>query len=219
MSLVNRSAEYAHLYDSEGRLQGGLSSLEELAQVIAIGAGNGRDQDAMDADNDDIEPAQEFPISGASRDSSLIDSDDDMSGDDEPGSSDDDAMEDIAMYDEPHSMIISPSPRELPAAQSPTLISSSPTAFAASTPPDGGIRGSAPSPPNKRDSWSSDSDNSTTRPRSSNSRRSTRRSNTLDVPVGPPVLGERLKQRFLETNVSASLLVSHSFMTMFPADC
>ena len=53
MSLLNRSPEYDHLYDAEGRLQGGLSSLEELAQVIAIGNGSG-DNDGMD-DDDDVE--------------------------------------------------------------------------------------------------------------------------------------------------------------------
>ena len=52
MALLNRPSEYDHLYDSEGRLQGGLSALEELAQVIAIGNGSG-DNDGMDDDEED----------------------------------------------------------------------------------------------------------------------------------------------------------------------
>ena len=99
MSLLNRPPEYHHLYDSEGRLQGGLSALEELAQVIAIGSGNDDEADDIDDENEEMEPAHEFPVSAAHTSSSL-DSDDDMS-DDEPGSSDDDAMDEIAMYEEP----------------------------------------------------------------------------------------------------------------------
>ena len=53
MSLLNRPAEFEHLYDSEGRLQGGLSALEELAQVIAIGSGNEQDEDGLDDDEND----------------------------------------------------------------------------------------------------------------------------------------------------------------------
>ncbi|CDO73666.1 hypothetical protein BN946_scf185014.g136 [Trametes cinnabarina] len=129
MTLLNRPPEYDHLYDSEGRLQGGLSALEELAQVIAIGNGSG-DNDGMDDDEEDeIESAHDFPVSHAPS-SALTDSDDEMSGDD-PGSSDDDAMEEIAI--------------------------------------------------------------------------SVRRS-TRETANGPPVLGERLKQRFLEANVASTLL-------------
>lgn len=68
-----------------------------------MNAGEDRDQDIMDEDADEIEPAMELPVHGASHDSSsLLDSDDDMSDGDEPNSSDDDdAMEDIAMEDDP----------------------------------------------------------------------------------------------------------------------
>ncbi|OBZ65736.1 Extragenic suppressor of kinetochore protein 1, partial [Grifola frondosa] len=200
MSLLNRSAEYDHLYDSEGRLQGGLSALEELAQVIAIGSGNDHDQDGMDEENDDMEPAHEFPVShGSHGASSLIDSDDDMSGD-EPGSSDDDAMEEIAMYDEPPMEHSTNASSQDTMEQLPTIVAS---------PPDMTPISSSPSDvsafPRHRQ-WSSDLEAPGSRPRSSSSRRSIRRSNTQDTNSGPPVLGERLKQRFLETHVSSTLL-------------
>ena len=108
MTLLNRPREFDHLYDASGRLQGGLSALEQLAQVIAIGAGGDEpDEDDMDdEDGGDVEPAHDFPVHNAQNDSSsLLDSDEDMSGDDEPGSSDDDAMEEIAMYEEPRSNV------------------------------------------------------------------------------------------------------------------
>lgn len=198
MSLLNRPSEFDHLYDSEGRLQGGLSALEELAQVIAIGAGNDRDDDNIDEDNEDMEPAHEFPVSAA-HDSSSLDSDDDMSG----GSSDEEAMEDIAMYDDPHSL--SSSTSSLPE----TPLERFPSATLSSSPM------SSPSlDPNRLTSFrptsNSDSDSPIPRPRSSSSRRSNRRSMVAEAPThspGPPVLGERLKMRFLEANVASTLLV------------
>ncbi|GBE81848.1 Extragenic suppressor of kinetochore protein [Sparassis crispa] len=204
MSLLNRTRDYDHLYDSEGRLQGGLSALEELAQVIAIGSGGENDQDSMDDEADEVEHTHDFPISNASHDtSSLIDSDEDMSGDDEPGSSDDDAMEEIAMYDEPRPMNTSPTITESPLERPPaTVLSSSP--IASSSPSTSDI---AAFPQYRQNSWNSNSDSdSPSRPRSSSSRRSVRRVNTNDTPPGPPVLGERLKQRFLQANVMSTLL-------------
>ena len=103
MSLLNRPATYSHMYDSEGRLQGGLAGLEELAQVIALNSTNERSNESMDESNDETAPALEFPVRNPSDDSPSLDSDDDMSDDDsedEPGSSDDEAMEEIAMYDD-----------------------------------------------------------------------------------------------------------------------
>ncbi|KAG1794856.1 SIT4 phosphatase-associated protein-domain-containing protein [Suillus plorans] len=100
MAILNRPGEYSDLYDKQGRLQGGLSSLEHLARVIAIGSGDERDQDTMDDNHDDVEPALELPVTNRSRGSSLLDSDEDMS-DDEPGSSDDDVLEEIMMDDPP----------------------------------------------------------------------------------------------------------------------
>ncbi|KAI0345113.1 SAPS-domain-containing protein [Trametopsis cervina] len=201
MSLLNRPSEFDHLYDSEGRLQGGLSALEELAQVIAIGAGNDRDEDNIDDDeNEDMEPAHEFPVSAA-HDSSSLDSDDDMSGD----SSDEDAMEDISIYDDSNSLSASTSSLpENPLERFPSAtLSSSPM--------------SSPSlHPNALthvQSRQADSADPLTRPRSSNSRRSSsRRSSRRSTVVEPGVqsnsivLGERLKLRFLEYNVVSTLL-------------
>ncbi|KAF8801647.1 SAPS-domain-containing protein [Phlegmacium glaucopus] len=111
MSLLNRPANYSRMYDSEGRLQGGLGGLEELAHVIALngsyrsGGEGGGDGVGMD-ERDEIEPALDFPIhsAGAGGDE-MLGSDDDDEGmtdsEDEPGSSDDEAMEEIVMSDEP----------------------------------------------------------------------------------------------------------------------
>lgn len=202
MSLLNRAPEFDHLYDAEGRLQGGLSALEELAQVIAIGNGSG-DNDGMDDDEtDEVESAHEFPVSHAPS-SNLTDSDDDMSGD-EPGSSDDDAMEEIAMYDSPVPET-SPAPSEPPSsvADSPAP---SPSASAPSPSTSPSDIAAFPPPHHRQNSWSSDTEGPVSRPRSASSRRSTRRS-TRDTVAGRPVLGERLKQRFLEANVVSTLLV------------
>ncbi|THH23096.1 hypothetical protein EUX98_g8077 [Antrodiella citrinella] len=192
MSLVNRPSDYDHLYDAEGRLQGGLSSLEELAQVIAMNSGGDQDQDGMDDDDeDDMEPAHEFPVSTASHDSvSLTDSDEEMS---EPGSSDDDPMEDVAIHDDPPPNTVDSSPLpETPLERFPSASSSSSIlATEAST----------------RRKNSGDSEGPPQRPRSSNSRRSARRTSTMDtVTPGSLVLGERLKQRFLDVNVASTLL-------------
>lgn len=194
MSLLNRPSEFDHLYDSEGRLQGGLSALEELAQVIAIGSGGDDEADDID-EEEEMEPPHEFPVSAAH--SSSIDSDDDMS-DDEPATSDDEDMEDIAVYEEPRTrdggLPVTPLER-FPSAtlssspmQSPTLDPSSLTT------------------PRRHDSG--DSEVSLTRQRSRDSRRSSRRSlvERESKSSGSPVLGERLKKRFLEANVASTLL-------------
>ena len=128
--------------------------------------------------------------------SSLIDSDEDMS--DDPNSSDDDAMEEIAMYGSPRT-----DPQDRAADQPPARVGSPITlspANPSSSPDDVGAF------PQRSSSWSSEQDAPQTRPRSSSSRRSRRRS-LRDIPPSRPVLGERLKQRFLEVNVASTLLV------------
>jgi serine/threonine-protein phosphatase 6 regulatory subunit 3 len=203
MSLLNRSQEYNHLYDSEGRLQGGLTALEELAKVIAIGSGEERDRDAMDESNDDVEPALELPVTNPSRGSSLVDSDESMSDDEEPGSSDDDAMEEIAMYEDPPSQT---NWTTAPLPQPPLIVPSSPNA--ASLPPPTEIAAYGAALAQQR-SFSSDSDNSTTGPPSHGSVRNSQRVNTLESsPDAPPPVGEKLKQKFLDMNVLSTLLVS-----------
>ncbi|KAK7038262.1 SIT4 phosphatase-associated protein-domain-containing protein [Favolaschia claudopus] len=136
MALLNRSPEFSHLYDAEGRLQGGLSALEELARVIALNSGEepirDRDRDlpmrsiAQDDSQEDIAPARELPVRGNSAHSDVsgaslsLDSDEDMSSDDEPGSSDDDemTMEELAMDED------NPNPASSPTSTTPFPISS-----------------------------------------------------------------------------------------------
>lgn len=110
MSLLNRPANYSRMYDSEGRLQGGLGGLEELAHVIALNgsyrSGGEEDGDEIGVDErDEIEPALDFPIrSAGAGGNEMLGSDDDegmTDSEDEPGSSDDEAMEEIVMSDEP----------------------------------------------------------------------------------------------------------------------
>ncbi|EGO21202.1 hypothetical protein SERLADRAFT_452336 [Serpula lacrymans var. lacrymans S7.9] len=201
MSLLNRSSEYNYLYDADGRLQGGLSALEQLARVIAIGSGDERDQEAMDDGGDEIEPALELPVTNASP--SLLDSDEDMS-DDEPGSSDDDTMEEIAMYDDP--VKDHPDCLEVPLQQPPMIVPSSPNAASLPSPAEIAAQGAALSQRNFGGS-SSDSDSPTAKPPSTHSRRSSRRMTALDTPLEMVLpVGEKMKQRFLEANVLSTLL-------------
>ena len=185
MSLLNRSAEFDHLYDAEGRLQGGLPALEELARVIAIGAGQ-EDQDPMDAD-DELEPAQELPVSSASLNSASLESDEeDMS--DDPSSSDEDVMEEIAMHesnsqsppispvDEAHLQFDQQPSLVVPSSSNPATIST-PAELASRT----SITNNTPPPPGIR-------------PRSSSSRRSFRQMDSSQIPN--PTAGDRLKRAF-----------------------
>lgn len=199
MAILNRPAEYNDLYDKQGRLQGGLSSLETLARVIAIGSGDERDQDTMDDNHDEIEPALELPVTNRSRESSLIDSDEDMS-DDEPGSSDGDALEEIMMDDPPK--IQYPSSED---ASSP-MVPSSPNASSLAPPAEpttpGALRRTL-------SSTSSTSESSTAKSSSIHSRRSSKRTFNLDTTPSLPI-GEETKKRFLDANVASTLLVSLS---------
>lgn len=214
MSLLNRPADFDYLYDSEGRLQGGLSALEELAQVISMGSGDEDKRDPMDEGLDEIEPALEFPVHGAPQDSSsLLDSDEDMSDDEGPGSFEDDPMEDITSSGELKSSDGNPKPRSSfsplhtrSPADTPPL-SASP---GATTPPDLGSPGGAVSPRRKGSNQSIGSEGSTIGRRSAGSRRSSKRFNLTDVSqsgASVPV-GERLKHKILEDNVLATILVS-----------
>ncbi|KAG6836788.1 hypothetical protein H0H93_003209 [Arthromyces matolae] len=195
MSLLNRPAEMARLYDSQGRLNGGLGGLEDLAQILS--ANNSIDR--LDDSNDDLEPS--LPISSA-HDSMTLDSDESMS--DEPGSSDDEAMEEIAMYDDPpHNLTRLTTDSSIP--ELPLTIPSSPISFkspVSASPTQGDAYVESPvaetaptsnTPPHARGS----------------SRRNSRRSYILNgshttdnyLPVG-----ERLKQRFLDLGILSTLL-------------
>ncbi|KAG6885879.1 hypothetical protein C0993_008398 [Termitomyces sp. T159_Od127] len=179
MSLLNRSAELARLYDSQGRLNGGLAGLEELAQVLST---NNVVEQQSDSGTDGVKPSLELPISGSHESISMsIDSDDSMS-DGEPGSSDDEAMEEIAMYDEPTQVSL----ENLPASQpSPTI--SAPNASTSMT--QSALVGTE----------KEQTSDSLTNQRS-NLRKGSRRSTTLNGSrIGDKYLpvGERLKQRFI----------------------
>ncbi|RDB22233.1 Extragenic suppressor of kinetochore protein 1 [Hypsizygus marmoreus] len=200
MSLLNRLPEANKLYDSEGRLQGGLSALEELAQVISLNNGNDHDIEAMDETQDAIEPARELPITSP-RDSLSMDSDDDMSDDEEPGSSDDDAMEEIVMYDEPPTQLeLSTIKTDSPLPQSPITVPSSPNTASMPSPSEIAAQGRA--------TQSYDPDHPASGSRSQpSSRKGSRRATILnDVGDKPLPIGEKLKQRYLEINILSTLL-------------
>lgn len=217
MSILNRPPQYDHLYDSEGRLQGGLSALEELAAVIAMGSGDANGDDAGDEDEDEIESAQDFPVSSGvtRRVTPSMDSDEDMS-DGEPGSSDDEAMEEIAMEEEgvgpagrvgPSKAAVeanvgrSPSPSPSPPDPSPSP-GASPIAMPTPLRSNGSFTGTISPVRSVMES---------PRPRSNASRRSSRRnmydSTTSLARAGFVSVGERLKRKFLEANVLSTLLV------------
>ncbi|KAJ3869056.1 SIT4 phosphatase-associated protein-domain-containing protein [Lentinula novae-zelandiae] len=198
MALLNRPLRYQHLYDAEGRLQGGLGGLEELARVISLGNededGDVHRFDGNDDMDTEIEPALELPISSASSTSnasSLLDSDED---EDMSTSSEDDSMdmEEIAMYDEPQMQSTAEPPPLSPEvdmhAAEPTESNSVPPSVSADN--IGPLRhGSVSSLPTRR-----------------NSRRSTLPSASAPSAEAPLVVGERLKKRFLELNVLGVLL-------------
>jgi serine/threonine-protein phosphatase 6 regulatory subunit 3 len=211
MSLLNRSSEFDRLYDTSGRLQGGLASLEELARVIALASGND-DQDNMDAEAEDGEPAHEFPVSSASNasiGSGSVDSedDDDMSDDEDPSSSDDDVMEEIAMSDEP---LVSPPPMspedDKSLEQPPLIVPSSPNAASLPSPSELAAQGAALGRSRSSSSGRTESKYGRGRPRSNSSRR---RMELSETQKGPLPIGDILKRRFIDTRVLTSILVRH----------
>ncbi|KAF7364013.1 hypothetical protein MSAN_01060000 [Mycena sanguinolenta] len=247
MALLNRPPEFAHLYDAEGRLQGGLSALEELARVIALNSGEEqtRDRDApmrggssQDDSQEDIAPARELPVTGNSVHSdisggSLLDSDEDMSSDDEPGSSDDDemTMEELAMDEDPATSTSTPFPVSAMPPKQPTppplkeratseppaspplqepahLVPSSPNTGALPSPTEIALAMKSSVTGESTDVLAS---SSTTSLRSSkrNSRISVRNSVTPasgPAPGTPLPVGELLKRRFVELDIASTLL-------------
>ena len=107
-NMSNRPPEYDELYDEQGRLRGGLAALEGLAQVISLNQTGDRERGPIETIEDEVEPALELPVHGASR-SPVFSSDEDMSSDEEPAN--EDAM---AMFDEPQSMSPAQEPSPLP---------------------------------------------------------------------------------------------------------
>jgi len=230
MALLNRLPAADRLYDADGRLQGGLAALEELAQVISLNSGcdSARDRDPMDEPPDDeagLPPVEGLPIAGHGHggharhgDSEVgslgTDSDEYMS-DEEPGSSDDDAMEEIAMDDEP--------PTSGVKTGSP-LLSLSPIALSASPRGGGGLLAVAGSPSSTGSVHSSGSLSptngqelaSSTLSLRSQSRKNSRRTTagTVTEPEAPPPVGERLKTRYIEIDILSTLLVSFQFLLL-----
>ncbi|KAJ7580653.1 SIT4 phosphatase-associated protein-domain-containing protein [Mycena floridula] len=199
MSILNRPAEFDHIYDAQGRLQGGLSALEELAKVIAFNSGGEeRDAEVMD-DSPHIEPSLELPVTRSlSHDTgSLIDSDEDMSDDDtEPGSSDDEAMEEIAMYDEQP-----PQPAQEPRLPvPPIMVPSSPNAASLPSPSEIAAQGAALS----RATFAGPEVEASAIPRPGSSKRNSRRLSV--APDSPLVPGESMKACLLKVNVLSILM-------------
>ncbi|KAH0583441.1 hypothetical protein H2248_009069 [Termitomyces sp. 'cryptogamus'] len=196
MSLLNRSAEMSHLYDSQGRLNGGLAGLEDLAQILSTSTVV---EHHSDGSADEVEPSLELPIASSHDTMSIsMDSDDSMS-DGEPGSSDDEVMEEIAMYDEPPPMVSFETsstskdasiPRPSPTI-SPPNTSMAPVSDIATHSRE--VEQSSDSSPNSR----------------VNLRKGSRRSTTLNgsqtsdknLPVG-----EKLKQHFIDVGILSTLL-------------
>ncbi|KIL67003.1 hypothetical protein M378DRAFT_323035 [Amanita muscaria Koide BX008] len=192
MSMLNRPPEYNRLYDAQGRLQGGLAALEGLAQVIASNQPGDRDRGVSETiQEDEVEPALELPVHGASRSSPIFSSDEDISSDDGPGSSDEDAMEEIAMFDEPQSMS--------PPAQEPIPLPSPHSPETRSLQQDKIPPGS--SPLTRTPSRSGEGSPVQAR----GSRRSSRRtlSNILDTSL---YIGEQLKRRLIDKKILPTFL-------------
>ncbi|KAJ7706882.1 SIT4 phosphatase-associated protein-domain-containing protein [Mycena rosella] len=216
MALLNRAPEFARLYDAEGRLQGGLAALEELARVIALNTDAGEDAgggggDAPMRSVDEIAPARELPVTGAMGRGGDSDSDEEMSEDedDEPGSSDDDSVTMEELDEDPFPISAPPqtqsplpvSVSEPPLQAPPHLVPSSPNAAALSSPTElrdaaGGLKSPESEPAAAR---------STPSLRSQSSKRNSRRLAPPGADAPLPV-GELLKRRFVDLNVAATLL-------------
>ena len=250
MSLLNRPVNYSQMYDSEGRLQGGLGGLEELAHVIALNGsyrndGDGVDEEGMGIDErDEIEPSLDFPIrcaGGAIGDEMLgLDDDDEgMTDSDEPGSSDDEVMEEIVMYDEPPSDVrLSPLPVRddgglLPSSSESGLGMVGNLASFLSTADVRDLESrmgqltnkkdgvtvlrsspdSSPTPPGLTSHSSSTSSSSLRRnPQNSRRRSGSRRRATMENSVESlMVVGEYMKRRLLDEGVLGMIVVSNPF--------
>ncbi|KAF9532767.1 SIT4 phosphatase-associated protein-domain-containing protein [Crepidotus variabilis] len=216
MSLLNRSASYAYMYDSEGRLQGGLAGLEELAQVIAQNSGTDTNTEPMDEEDEEPAPARDFPVRNPNEvtsSPSTIDSDDDMSdSEDEPGSSDDEAMEEIAMYDDPQ---LSPIPvtQALPqsppiaVATSPEPIANSPVADFREENSSQFLTSSSAAEISSPELHASDTTSRTSSRRGSRRSSRSRRRTTLEGSVESLIpIGEQLKRRFLDQSVVGTIV-------------
>ncbi|KZV96148.1 SAPS-domain-containing protein [Exidia glandulosa HHB12029] len=189
MSLLNRPTSSGPVYDSVGRLTGGLSAMEELARVIAINTGDDsqRADDRVDEDEDEeLSEAQELPVStsiASMTDSSslLSDSEGDLTDDGSDVSLD----EFPVSTPRPPSQSPSPSPQDSPYQTSPIIIPSSPLES---------LRRGALTP-----SLSASGRNSRRTSRSRSRASSAKRIRESDREVFP--IGDVVKQRFIDLNV------------------
>ncbi|KAG6865408.1 hypothetical protein C0991_002902 [Blastosporella zonata] len=208
MSLLNRSLDMARLYDSQGRLNGGLAAMRELGQVLSVNSVV--DHNVMDESTDGIVPALELPITSPHDTMSMsMDSDDSMSSD-EPGSSDDEVMEEIVMYDEASSQTgqIEPSPisSDPDMSQPPLMVPSSPDALSMPPIEEVAARGAAfhRAQSVQPEQSLSSSPHSRTVLRKNSRRTSTLNSSQINDKYVP--VGERLKEGFLEVGILSTLL-------------
>ena len=248
MSLLNRPANYSQMYDSEGRLQGGLGGLEELAHVIALNGsyqsgGDGVGEDGMGIDEgDEIEPALDFPIHVSGGDEMLgLDDDEEgiMDSEDEPGSSDDEAMEEIVIYDEPPGDVrLSPLPVRNDGGFFPSSSQSGVGMASFSSSPDvrdlesqtgqltrkrSGVAllrsSSDPTPLTPPPGLTSHASTSSLRLNTQGSRRSSRsrRRGTFEGSVESlMVVGEFMKRKMLDEGVVGMIVVSYVFLSFSP---
>jgi serine/threonine-protein phosphatase 6 regulatory subunit 3 len=226
-----------------------------LAHVIALNGsyrndGNGVDEDGMGLDErDEIEPALDFPIRGAcgaigDEMLGLDDDDEGMTDSDEPGSSDDEVMEEIVMYDEPPSDVrLSPLPVRddggfLPSSLesgmgvgnmasflSTTDVRDLESRTGQSTSKKDGVtllRSSpdpSPTPPPGLTSHSSTTSSTSSlrrNPQNSRRRSGSRRRATMENSVESlMVAGEYMKRRLLDEGVLGMIVVSNSFYILY----
>ena len=222
MSLLNRPSGYGPVYDEEGRLQGGLAALEELAHVIA--GSSERESEDQEGDAEGIHEARELPVAGQHPHPPARDYDEDEDEDSDDSISDDDSEDDSgSSRDEeprapetrrlghhsrqPSGTDLTPpvTPPALPNSPTPpVMVPASPTPHLASSPT---LLTSSPS--SSRASKTPSPSHTASRKASMNLRASGSRSNshmghsTVNEPVG-----DRLKRRYLELNVASTLLVS-----------
>jgi serine/threonine-protein phosphatase 6 regulatory subunit 3 len=231
MSLMSRQPGYGPVYDEQGRLQGGLSALEELARVIANG-GTPREEEDRDVGASGVADSRELPMSIDSTDCSSIMSDEDdedyasSTGDEEDlADSSDPERIDNPTRTEANGISSTPPPLALPPPEpitisSPVVAPASPPLAIGSDDPDLALR--TPLPPSLPDDPFIDPSSIPSSPVSDphplqNSDASTSLENSTpspdsilnsaNVPPEPLQPGDQLKKRFLDLGVLSTLLV------------
>ncbi|KAH7107640.1 SAPS-domain-containing protein [Auriculariales sp. MPI-PUGE-AT-0066] len=195
MSLLNRPGVNGPVYDSVGRLTGGLAAMEELARVIAIGTGeeSQRDERQEEEEEDMAQSREGLPVtasvsSSMTDSSSLLSDSEDLSADDASDGSFDDFP-----VSTPRPPSTTPSPLDSPFQRSPVIVPSSPISSirrGSMTP----VLGTSPSGYNSRRA-------SRSRSRASSSTKRIREADREIVPIG-----DLVKQRFIDLNVISTVV-------------